>query len=211
MPNFKLLEQVGDAVQGDQINLTPQAVGGASDMTFTRTFRVNSQDLPSYLVQIIDAPNPVVDFQYTNAYLVQQQARRINQIDVHLLCVYAQVPSPWSEDGGYAVETFPGVVRSNLYQADGFPWRSSTSSFETQIRNEHSYQLGTLSGCATYPRFAPVDQQGYRVSVLTDYTSPSVDEWISMVYGQQEIVVSSTARRWRGPIWEVITRYAQAK
>jgi hypothetical protein len=208
MPNFQLLEPVGDAVQGDQINLTPQTPGGASDMTFTRTFRVNSQDLPTYLVQIIDAPTPIVDYQYPNAYLVQQQARRHNDIDVHLLCVFAQVPSPWAEDGGYAVETFPGVARSSLYPPDGFPWRNSSSSFETQIRREHSYQLGSLSGCATFPRFAPVDAHGNRVSVLTDYTSPSVDTWIAMVYGRQEIVVSSTASRWRGPIWEIITRYA---
>jgi hypothetical protein len=131
---------------------------------------------------------------------------------MHLLCVFAQIPSTWMTDATYETVTFPGVLPSSLYVTDEFEFRSGPTSFDTQVRKEHAYFLGPQSSIATFDRFKPVDAvTGLRVSTISDFTVPSSDEYISLVQSRGEIIVSSVVLRWKGDILDRVTKYALAK
>jgi hypothetical protein len=208
---FAGLEPVGASEPGDALDPNPQTLGGQTDLVFTRRFRVNGANAADYLFQILNPASAVVDSDITDAYLVNQRLQRINQVDQHLVCVFAQIPSRWSSDVSYQNVTFPGVDRSELYAPGEFEFRSSPTSISTQVRYDHEYFLGPIQGIATFPRFKPVDSQGLRVSTITDYTTPSADTYISMVNGRQEIVVESVVLPWKGNIFDRRTLYALAK
>lgn len=211
MPALRDLETVGDAETGDTLDPNPQTVGGSTDIVFTRTYKVNNSVAASYLFQILDAPVRVMDDKYTDAYLVKQRLNRIDQVNSHLTCVFAQIPSTWQSDANYQAITMPGVDRSSLYAPTDFDFRGSPISISTQIRYEHAYFLGPISSIATRQRFRPVDADGVRVSVINDQTYPSANEYISMVNGRQELVMESIVLPWRGDIWDRRTLFALAK
>lgn len=212
MSSLRDLEQVGQATAGDQLDPNPQTVGGLTDLVFTRTYKVRSSLLSNYLFQILSPNVRVMDATVTSAYLTAQRATRIDELDYHLVCVFAQKPSTWMSDASFETVTFPGVEESALYAANEFNFRSGPTSFNTLVRRQHDYFLGPIQGIATIPRFNPVDNAtGRRVAVITDNTTPSSDRWISMVGGRQEIVVDSVVTKFKGDIWSRITRYALAQ
>lgn len=209
---FAGLEVVGSQVAGDQIDPNPQTVGGLTDLVFTRTYKVNSNSLSGFIFQILNPAVRVTDATVPNAYLVKQRATKIDEVNVHLQCVFAQIPSQWMSDATYETTTFPGVEPSSLFAPTEFDFRSGPTSFNTQVRMQHDYFLGPISGIATIPRFKPVNMAtGLRVSTITDQTNPSSDEYISMVGGRREIVVDSVVVKWMGDIWDRRTRFALAK
>jgi hypothetical protein len=211
---FTALEMVGDAVPGDSLNPNQQTLGGATDLVFTRTYKVGA-DYASYLFQILSttaAPTTrVTDDKITTAYLVKQRLQRVDDVNSHLVCVFASLPSTWMTDYRLENVTMPGVLRSSFNSPGEFNFRSSPVSFLTPVRYEHAYFLGPPIGIATYSLFAPVSVQGSRTSILDDNTDPSSDFYISMVNGRGEFVVESGARQWLGDIFERITKFAVAQ
>jgi hypothetical protein len=212
MAQLSDLEQVGQQTSGDQLDPNIQTPGGQNDLVFTRTYKVNSNVVKNYTYQILDSNVRITDATISNAYLVHQRAVRLDEVNMHLICTFAQIPSTWQTDATYEAVTFPGVAPSSLYVPDEFEFRSGPTSFDTQVRKEHAYFLGPQSGIATFERFKPVDAMtGLRVSTITDFTVPSSDQYISLVQGRGEIVVSSVVMRWKGDIWDRTTKYALAK
>lgn len=212
MASLADLERVGSLVAGDSLDPNPQTAGGLTDLVFTRNFKVNSAVVGDYLYRILDPIVVVMDLEITNAYLVAQRATKIDDVNMNLACVFAQIPSMWTSDSAYETVTFPGVAPSALFAPGEFDFRTGAASYNTLVRRQHDYFLGPLKAIPTIPRFRPVDvQTGLRVSQITDYTFPSSDEYISMVGGRREIVVDSVPQRWKGNIFNRVTRFAQAK
>ena len=210
MGNFTDLEQVGSQVAGDSLDPNPGTIGGLNDWVFSRTYKVNSNILKNYLFQILNPPVRITDDVVTNAYLVRQSARRVDEVNAHLTCVFAQIPSSWDQSA-YQPVTFPGVQLSSLYAPQDFTFRTSAYTKPTQARHHHQYFLGPISSIPTIPLFKPVDSQGNRVSVLDDWTSPSADEYISLVASRGETVQESVVVPWKGDIYCLRTLYAVAQ
>lgn len=210
MASLSELEVVGAQVAGDSIDPNPGTIGGQNDYVFTRTFKVNSNVVKNYLFPILNPPMRIVDSKIQNAYLVNQRAVKVDDINDHLICVFAQIPSAWNESK-YQPVTFPGVEVSSLFTPFDFPFRSSPYTKPTQARYYYQYFLGPISGIPTYPTFQPVDRQGNRVSVITDWTDPSADEYIALCASRGEIVTESVVLPWRGDIWALRTLFAVAK
>lgn len=210
MGNFTALEQVGSLVVGDSLEVNPGTVGGLNDFVFTRTYKVNTNVIQNYLFQILNPPNRITDDTITTAYLVKQSSRKIDDVNHHLTCVFAQIPSQWDQSS-YQTVPFPGVAVSSLYTAFDFPFRSSIYSYPSQCRHNWQYFLGPISSIPTATKFQPVDDQGNRVSVITDWTNPSCDEYIAMVNSRREIITESVVINYKGDIWGLRTTYALAK
>lgn len=217
MPTYQLsdLERVGDSQPGDATDPNPQTLGGQTDLVFSRTYKILGSSLANYLFQIksttVAPATRITDATITSAYLVAQKYKRIDEVNGHLICVFAQIPSTWSTDHQYQTIPFPGVQQSSLYTPYDFEFRPSAASFSTQIRYEHAYFLGPANGIATRPRFKPTNNQGYRTSVITDDTNPTADQYISMVNGRQELVIESVVLPWKGDIFVRRTLFALAK
>lgn len=207
---FTGLELVGSQTAGDALDLNPGTIGGLNDWAFSRTYKVRSSVLENYLFQILSPAVRVTDDTNPTAYLVKQRAVRLDEVNVHLICVFSMIPSQWDESK-YQPVTFPGVLPSTLYTPADFPFRSSSYTKTTQCRHNHQYFLGPINSIPTVPLFQPVDSDGNRVSVITDYTTPSSDEYISLVASRGEIVTESVVLPYRGDIWDLRTTFSIAK
>lgn len=209
------LEEVGARFTGDQLDPNPQSIGGQTDLVFTRTFKVSAVNAPNYLYQIrstFSAPaTRVMDAKIPTAYLVAQRLVAVNDADMHLVCVFAQLPSTWYTDASYQNVPFPGVLQSSLYTPYDFEFRASALTLSTQTRYEHTYFLGPQNAIAPRPRFKVFDVHGYRTSVIDDNTNPSADEYIGLVNARQEIVIESVVLPWKGDIYDRRTLFALAK
>jgi hypothetical protein len=207
---FTDLEAVGSRVPGDALDPNRGTIGGRNDWVFSRTYKVNGTLIENYLFRILDPAIRVTDDTVTNAYLVDQRATKLDENNMTLTCVFAQIPTAWNESK-YQPASFPGVLPSTLYTPYDFPFRSSTYTKTSQCRHAHQYFLGPIWSIPTLPLFQPVDSDGNRVSVISDYTSPSADEYISLVSSRGEIILESVVLPWRGDIWDLRTTYAVAK
>lgn len=207
---FTGLELVGSQTAGDSLDVNPGTVGGLNDWVFSRTYKVRSSSLSSYLFQILNPAVRVFDDTNTSAYLVKQRAVRHDEVNVHLTCVFSMIPSAWDESK-YQPVTFPGVLPSSVYAATDFPFRASSYTKTTQCRHHHQYFLGPISSIPTVDLFQPVDSDGTRVSVISDFTTPSADEYIALVNNRAEIVTESVVLPFKGDIWGLRTTYAVAK
>lgn len=207
---FTDLEIVGEQVAGDSLDLNQGTVGGLNDFVFSRTYRVNSRVVQNYLFQILNPSVRVTDDTIPSAYLVRQRATKVDEVNLHLTCVFAQLPSSW-DDFKEVPASFPGVLPSTLYSPYDFPFRNSTYTKESKCRYNYQYFLGPPRTIPTVPLFQPIDSDGNRVSVISDYTFPSADEYISLVGNRGEIVLSSVIQPWKGDIWALRTTYAEAK
>ena len=105
MDFFSDLEEEGDATTGDALDANPQTLGGATDIVFTRTYKVRANVATNYLFQILSTTSAptvrVTDKFYSNAYLVRQRMSRIDQVNNRLTCVFAQIPATWRSDVSY--------------------------------------------------------------------------------------------------------------
>lgn len=221
MPIFTTtLEEIGSAEVGNGVKVAIQTGGGANNLIVNRRFKVNANEYTSFLYQLLNpAAGYIQDKKYntsaTNptlspAYLVDQVVEPLDQANAYLRYVFAMVPTAYDEFN-YETENFPGVAISSLYADTDFLFRSAPINRKTQIRRNHTWYLGNPTGIATYDEFEVINSQGLRTSVITDQTTPSADEYISMVNGRQEIVIDSAVRPWMGDIWECVTTFALAK
>lgn len=205
------LEEVGPPIIGLSFKLNRQvAAPGTNNRTIARRYKMRLADLEYYTVPII---NPTLrDAVYPLAIIIDQDVERIgdNKTDAYLLRTFAEIPTEWDEAFD-EVATFPGVLPSNLYAPGEFQFRSGPSSIRTSIRINRRYFLSNPAAYPRIPKFQAVDSDGRATSVISDYTTPSADEYISMVLGRQEIAVSSIVKPWRGDIHFRETVFAEAK
>jgi hypothetical protein len=203
------LEEVGEPIVGDVFDWNKQ-VTGENNRAIRRRYKMRLVDLPFYTVDVL---NPTLyDVKYPAAVITGQSIERIpgNTTDAFLIREFAEVPTTW-DDYLDQVVTFPGVEKSSLYTPPDFPFRGSPTSQASQIRRNRAYFLTPQRGIAAFPKFQPKDDEGNVVSIITDDTIPSADEYIAKVLGRQEIVVSSHVQEWRGAIQVRVTDFALAK
>jgi hypothetical protein len=209
------LKPLGPATIGRSISFGIKAdsdVGPSrpNNRIITVDYEMRTEDASHYIENI---ENPTLYHQiFTSALIVGQsvQARADDKTTCILTREFAEVPFEWNERVE-RVETFYGVAATQLYAPGEFFFRNQMVSIRTDCRVNRRYFISTGGVPGRFEPFRPVDQDGSAVSVMSDYTTPSADEYIAMVLGRQEIVVSSAFRRWKGAIHVLETVYAQAK
>ena len=210
MASLRDLEEQGSAEVGVSMQPAQQTTGGSTNLVITRRYKVRSSSATDYIFQILNASPRIMDPTFTDAYLIAQSIGPLDASNGILTCVFAQLPQTWDE-AFYNAVTFPGVDPSSLYSPYDFAFRSGAVSFTTQARYEHTYFLGPINAIPTRTKFKVVDTDGNQVSVVTDFTEPSSDEYISYVQGRQELVIESVVLPWRGDIWDRRSLLAIAK
>lgn len=175
-----------------------------------RVAEIRVEDVPHYIVPI-ESPT-LYDDVFTNAVIVGQsiEEKAGDRTVCYLHRVFAEIPKEWDETVERA-ETFFGVAKSMLYAPGDFAFRNSVISLRTRCRISRRYFLGNPGRIVESARFQPVDNDGVAVNVITDDTVPSSDEYIAMVNGRQEIVLSSISKQWMGDIHFLETIYSPAK
>lgn len=205
------LEPIGEVELGQSFAVNFQvAAGGNGNRIVTRRFKMRVEDHDYYTLAIIN-PTAYDDF-YTSAVIVEQgvtplQGERVKCV---LTRIFAEVPTEWNQPDDRFI-TFPGVARSSLYALNEFAFRGAQTSYRTDVRINRRYFLGDPKGIPRFNRFKVFDAYGLETTVITDYTTPTVDEYIAMVTGSQEIVIDSKVVPWRGWIQCLETTYAKAK
>lgn len=205
------LEPVGEAIIGQSFRTNFQvSVGGNNNRVITRRFKMKIADA-DYYQQALISPT-LYDETYPLAVIIDQAVEKIpgNKVDAFLDRIFAEVPTEWNQPDDRVI-TFPGVARSSLYALAEFDFRTSQVSLRTDIRENHKYFLGDPKGIPRYPRFRVYDAYGVETTLITDFTTPSVDEYVAMVAGGQEIVIDSKVVPWRGWIQCLKTTFAKAK
>lgn len=125
--------------------------------------------------------------------------------------VYAKVPDQRDEYESFAYQ-FPGIVGGSL-TADEDAARPATTKQVTS-RLQFDYELtDTPSGIALETKFVV---NGFSVggvilpadgNLLSGLTDPTTDDYVNSLIGTEAVAEDSTLRRWRGNIWERVTRY----
>lgn len=212
MPSLQDLEEIrGSAQVGVATDIPVQTPGGDQNLIIDRQYKVLAVNKSNYIFDILDPVTAITDPSYPSAYLVKQSFSKLDDVNAILHCRFAMVPVSWITDYDSQSVTFPGILPSSLYAPNEFDFRSAASSIDTMVRRQHDYFYGNPTGIPVYDRFRPVDQFGNQVSVITDYTDPSADQYIAMVQGRQEITVKSIVKPWMGWIFERLTLYAIAQ
>jgi len=204
------LEEIGSAEVGVAMGTSVQTPGGLSNLKIKRRYKVRANIAYQYLFQILNPSVRETDPTYPTAYLVRQALAPHDKANAMLECEFWMIPTLWNE-AKYQPVTFPGVLKSSLYPAPDFPFRGSNFTRATQARHQHQYFLGPINSIPTIPYFQPVDAFGNRTNIITDFTTPSADEYISYVYGRQELVMESVVLPVIGDIWDQRTLYAIAQ
>jgi hypothetical protein len=206
------LEEIGEPVLGAGFSLNIQVpASGLADRTVTRNFKVRVTDVSHYTQSIL---NPTLwDSEYPLAVLVDQffKPKSENKVDGILTRVFSETPSAWNESGDRAI-TYPGVALSSLYAPGDFAFRPAQITLPADVRINRAYfQTNNEGSIPRFKKFKVFDQSGLQTSVITDYTTPSVDEWIAMTAGLTEIVDLCRVTRWRGSIFCRETIWAPAQ
>lgn len=209
------LRPLGPPSIGQSISFGSQTIADAPATTrnnrlIVQDYEMRVEDQATYIVSL-DTPtvyHPV----FTNAVIVDQSISRKgdDKTTCILRRVFAEVPLE-SDDDIESAETFFGVAQSMLYAPAEFIFRNGLISLRTRVRLNRRYYLTTADKLVELKRFQPTDSDGVAVNVITDFTIPSADEYVAMVLGRQEIVLSSVVKQWRGAINVLETVYAEAK
>jgi hypothetical protein len=205
------LEPIGEAEIGQSFSTNFQvSAGGLNNRIVTRRYKMRVADHDAYTLALI---NPTTyDATYASAIIIDQGVAKIpdDRVNCVLTRIFAEVPTMWDEPQDRVI-TFPGVARSSLYALNEFAFRSAQTSYRTDVRINRRYFLGDPKGIPRFTRFKVFDAYGLETTVISDFTTPTVDEYISMVAGSQEIVIDSKVVPWRGWIQCLETTYAKAK
>lgn len=199
------LTELGDPQIGVEFDVGIQT-DGTTDFIITREYAISSGNLPASIVQLLppaitdpvfngtgDNPNP--------AYIVDQEIKPNGQEGATIRRVFAMVPTPlveWDE----MVVPFPGVEKGPFQIAEDFPFRSEPYSEAVPVRICRTFYLSNPQRICRPEEFRPVDSNGNRVTVLTDNTVPTADEYIGYVNAGQYLVHRVSIHRWQGDIWE---------
>lgn len=206
------LEEIGEPVLGAGFRLNVQVPGtGLADRTVTRRYKVRVSDVAHYTQNLL-APT-LWDSEYPLAVIVDQSfaPKPENKVDGILTRVFSEVPTEWNDSSDRTV-TFPGVALSSLYAPGDFAFRPAQITLPTDVRVNRVYFLtADESSIPRIPLFKVFDSSGLQTSIITDFTTPSVDQWIASVAGQSEIVTLCRVSRWRGAIFCRETLFAQCQ
>lgn len=206
------LEEIGEPILGSGFEVNVQSPGtGISDRTVTRRYKIRLLDVPNYGANLL---SPFLyDVEYPQAVIVDQTYRPNpgDKADGELIRVFSELPSSWDEPDDRVV-TFPGVAQSSLYGPRDFLWRSSQASLRTSVRIHHDYFItADQLSIPRYDKFVVINPFGLQTTVITDFTNPTADEWVSKVAGLGEIVVDCQVKRWKGAIFDRATTFAVAQ
>lgn len=204
------LEEIGEPVLGAGFTLNQQVTaGGVADRTVERRYKCRVEDVGYYTVNLL-APT-LYDTKYPLAVIVDQKFISKDKADGTLVRTFSESPTEWNDSFDRTV-TFPGVALSSLYAPGDFAFRPAQVTLPTDVRVNRVYFITADEGSIPrYPLFKVFDSSGLQTSVITDFTTPSCDEWIAMVAGRQEIVSQCRTFRLRAAIFCRETLFAQAQ
>lgn len=200
------LTELGSAELGVKFETGIQTTG-QSDRVITRQYTITNAYAAAQLVRLI--PPALTDPVFLNAHIVDQQITPINQSISTVTRVFAEVPTAYSDWDDQIIQ-LPGVEAGD-FQLDDFPFRSAPTSEAVAVRIDRKFFLSNPIRIPKVAEFRPVDADGNRATVLTDYTTPSSSEYLAYVNGGAYLCDRCSIHRWRGDIWERRTVWFKAR
>lgn len=143
----------------------------------------------------------IVDPKFTSAFLVGQDIAPKDRVKAIVTRLFAEIPTTWDDytTRDYLFPAFTGVNAAGL---DGLPASRANPEYkEADVRVSHVYGYGSAAAITKPSIFAPVDSTNARTNALTATTTPSAEEYEYYIAAQQELVLTTPARRWRGDIF----------
>ena len=196
--------ELGDAQIGVKFETGIQT-SGSSDFIITRQYAISSANTALLIKKLIppEINDPIFDGtgETQKAYLVDQEVAPNGTSGAVLTRTFAMVPThldEWDE----MVIRFPGVNRGPFQLDEGFAFRSEPLSEAVPVRMCRDFFLSNPQRICLPEEFRPVDENGNRVTVLTEDTIPSADEYIGYVNSSKYLNDRVSIHRWQGDIWE---------
>ena len=196
--------ELGDTQIGVSFDTGIQT-NGSSDFIIQRQYSISSANVASSIKKLIppEINDPV--FYGTGgtqkAYIVDQEVKPNGKDGAVLTRTFAMLPShleEWDE----MVIRFPGVERGPFQLDEFFSFRSEPYSEAVPVRICRDFYLSNPQRICRPSEFRPVDKNGNRVSVLTEDTVPTSDEYIGYVNSGKYLNDRVSIHRWQGDIWE---------
>jgi hypothetical protein len=196
--------ELGDTQIGVSFDTGIQT-NGSSDFIIQRQYSISSANVASSIKKLIppEINDPVFDGTggTQKAYIVDQEVKPNGKDGAVLTRTFAMLPShleEWDE----MVIRFPGVERGPFQLDEFFSFRSEPYSEAVPIRICRDFYLSNPQRICRPSEFRPVDKNGNRVSVLTEDTVPTADEYIGYVNSGKYLNDRVSIHRWQGDIWE---------
>jgi len=196
--------ELGDTQIGVSFDTGIQT-NGSSDFIIQRQYSISSANVASSIKKLIppEINDPVFDGTggTQKAYIVDQEVKPNGKDGAVLTRTFAMLPShleEWDE----MVIRFPGVERGPFQLDEFFSFRSEPYSEAVPVRICRDFYLSNPQRICRPSEFRPVDQNGNRVSVLTEDTVPTADEYIGYVNSGKYLNDRVSIHRWQGDIWE---------
>ena len=196
--------ELGDTQIGVSFDTGIQT-NGSSDFIIQRQYSISSANVASSIKKLIppEINDPVFDGTggTQKAYIVDQEVKPNGKDGAVLTRTFAMLPShleEWDE----MVIRFPGVERGPFQLDEFFSFRSEPYSEPVPVRICRNFYLSNPQRICRPSEFRPVDKNGNRVSVLTEDTVPTSDEYIGYVNSGKYLNDRVSIHRWQGDIWE---------
>jgi hypothetical protein len=196
--------ELGDTQIGVSFDTGIQT-NGSSDFIIQRQYSISSANVASSIKKLIppEINDPVFDGTggTQKAYIVDQEVKPNGKDGAVLTRTFAMLPShleEWDE----MVIRFPGVERGPFQLDEFFSFRSEPYSEAVPVRICRDFYLSNPQRICRPSEFRPVDKNGNRVSVLTEDTVPTSDEYIGYVNSGKYLNDRVSIHRWQGDIWE---------
>ena len=196
--------ELGDAQIGVKFETGIQT-NGSSDFIITRQYAISSANTAASIKTLMPPAinDPIFDGTggTQKAYLVDQEVTPNGLDGAVLTRTFAMLPThldEWDE----MVIRFPGVNRGPFQLDEGFAFRSEPISEAVPVRMCRDFFLSNPQRICLPDEFRPVDENGNRVTVLTEDTVPTADEYIGFVNSGKYLNDRVSIHRWQGDIWE---------
>ncbi len=196
--------ELGDSQIGVKFDTGIQT-NGSSDFIITRKYAISSANTAASIKTLMppEINDPIFDGTggTQKAYLVDQEVTPNGLEGAVLTRTFAMLPShldEWDE----MVIRFPGVNRGAFQLDEGFAFRSQPYSESVPVRMCRDFFLSNPQRICLPEEFRPVDENGNRVTVLTEDTFPTADEYIGFVNSGKYLNDRVSIHRWQGDIWE---------
>jgi hypothetical protein len=196
--------ELGDTQIGVSFDTGIQT-NGSSDFIIQRQYSISSANVASSIKKLIppEINDPVFDGTggTQKAYIVDQEVKPNGKDGAVLTRTFAMLPSHLEEWDDMVIR-FPGVERGPFQLDEFFSFRSEPYSEAVPIRICRDFYLSNPKRICRPSEFRPVDKNGNRVSVLTEDTVPTADEYIGYVNSGKYLNDRVSIHRWQGDIWE---------
>ena len=196
--------ELGDTQIGVSFDTGIQT-NGSSDFIIQRQYSISSANVASSIKKLIppEINDPVFDGTggTQKAYIVDQEVKPNGKDGAVLTRTFAMLPSHLEEWDDMVIR-FPGVERGPFQLDEFFSFRSEPYSEAVPVRICRDFYLSNPQRICRPSEFRPVDKNGNRVSVLTEDTVPTSDEYIGYVNSGKYLNDRVSIHRWQGDIWE---------